>query len=110
MVFNNDEVSEDFSEICSTLSKSVSVSTFVTKKRENNENVNEVKQSAPARFKNWSFSGEVKKEKTVEKTPGKRSDSSPGQARSGPVTGRNGLTVHGRRDSWEGSCWSSLSR
>ncbi|KAL2524183.1 hypothetical protein Adt_09237 [Abeliophyllum distichum] len=109
MVFNNDDVSEEFSEICSTLSESVSVSTSVTEKRENNENVNEVRQSAPARFKNRSFSGEVKKEKTVEKTPGRRSDPSPGRARSGPVTGRNGPAVHGRRDSGEGSCRRSMS-
>ncbi|KAL2476082.1 Uncharacterized protein Adt_36818 [Abeliophyllum distichum] len=32
MVFNNDEVFEEFSEICSTLSKSVSISTSVTGK------------------------------------------------------------------------------
>ncbi|KAL2455635.1 uncharacterized protein Fot_57378 [Forsythia ovata] len=109
MVFNNEEISEEFSEIYSTLSKSVSVSTTVTEKRENNENVNEVRQSTPARFKNWSFSGEVEKEKTVEKTPVRRSDPSPGWARSRPVTERNGPTVHGRRDSGESSCWRSMS-
>ncbi|KAL2503161.1 uncharacterized protein Fot_37009 [Forsythia ovata] len=98
-----------FSEMCSTLSKSVSISTSVIEKRENCENVNEVKQSAPAKFKNWSFSSEVKKEKMVEKTSGRRSDPSPGQARSRPVTGRNGPTVHGRRDIEEGSCWRSMS-
>ncbi|KAL2516360.1 uncharacterized protein Fot_30331 [Forsythia ovata] len=108
IVFNNDEVSEEFSEICSTFSKSVS-STFCYRKERDNENVNEVRQSAPARFKNWSFSDEVKKEKTVEKTLGRRFDLSPGWARSGSVTGRNGPTVHGRRDSGEGSCWRSMS-
>ncbi|KAL2546775.1 uncharacterized protein Fot_16008 [Forsythia ovata] len=91
------------------LSENVSVSTSVTEKRENNENVNEVRQSASVRLKNRSFSGEVKKEKTVEKTLGRGSDPSPGRARSGPVIRRNGPTVHGRRDIEEGSCRRSMS-
>ncbi|KAL2546852.1 Uncharacterized protein Fot_16085 [Forsythia ovata] len=91
------------------LSENVSVSTSVTEKRENNENVNEVRQSASVRLKNRSFSGEVKKEKTVEKTPRSGSDPSPGRARSGHVIRKNGPIVHGRKDSEEGSCRRSMS-
>ncbi|KAL2459314.1 uncharacterized protein Fot_55003 [Forsythia ovata] len=109
MVFNNDEVSEEFYKIHPQRECKRFNFCYRKEKRENNENVNEVRQSAPVKFKNRSFSSEVKKEKIVEKTPGRRSDPSPGRARSGPVIRRNGPTVHGRRDSGEGSCRRSMS-
>lgn len=110
--FKNDEVSEEFSEICSTISESVSVSTSVTEKRENNENVNAFRQSAPPRFKNGSISGEITREKPMGKSPGRRSEPSPVRARSGPVTRRNSPSVPGRResrDSGQSSCRRSMS-
>lgn len=110
--FNKDEASEEFSEICSTISESVSVSTSVTEKRENNENVNAFRQSALPKLKNRSLSGEMTREKMMGKSPRRRSEPSPGRARSGPMTRRNGPTLPGwreSRDSGESSCRRSMS-
>ncbi|KAI3466662.1 hypothetical protein Pfo_023325 [Paulownia fortunei] len=100
MAFGNDELSEVSSEICSTLSENVSVSTTITEKRENNGDGNdefrETQWSPPVRFMNRSFSGDVKREKTVGKSPGRRSEPSP--SRNGP-----GSSYGRRKDSGESS-------
>ncbi|PIM98926.1 hypothetical protein CDL12_28584 [Handroanthus impetiginosus] len=100
--YSNDDLSEDVSEICSTLSESISVSTTVTEKRENNGEQNhelrEFRQRSPARVKKGSFSGEGKREKTVGRSPGRKSEPSPSRVRPGSGS------VHGRRrDSGESS-------
>lgn len=84
-----DDLSEEVSEICSTLgeSESVSVSTTLTEKRENiyNDESRELRQRSPARLKNRSFSGEVKREKTAGRSPGRRSEQpSPNRVRPAP--------------------------
>ncbi|KAI3456285.1 hypothetical protein Pfo_012948 [Paulownia fortunei] len=104
MAFGSDDLSEEVSEICSTLgeSESVSVSTTVTEKRENNcdrnDELRELRQRSPARYKNRSFSGEVKREKTVGRSPGRRSEPSPSRVRPGTGSGYGR-----RRDSGESS-------
>ncbi|KAG8385573.1 hypothetical protein BUALT_Bualt03G0059200 [Buddleja alternifolia] len=95
MAMGNDDVSE---EACSTLSESVSISTTLTEKTKEKENYDEIRHRSPARIKNRSFSSEVKRERTVGRSPGRRSEPSPGRAR--PVTGSG----YGRRkDSGESS-------
>lgn len=88
------------SEICSTQSESVSVSTALTEKMENkgdcNDEFRETQRRSPARFKNQPFSGEVKRENIVGRSPGRRSDPSPSRNRPGPCYGR-------RMDSGESS-------
>ncbi|KAL2495073.1 hypothetical protein Fot_38830 [Forsythia ovata] len=89
MVFNNDEISEE------GLSEAASVSTAFTEKRENNdsiEDVKEVRQKSPAKFKNRSFSGEVKQDRAVKKSPVRRPESSPVRVGSG----RESPAVYGK--------------
>ncbi|KAL7130066.1 hypothetical protein ABFS83_13G108700 [Erythranthe nasuta] len=95
-----DDLSEEVSEICSTLGESegVSVSTTMTEKRDNNDELRELRQRSPARLKNRSFSGEVKREKTVGRSPGRRSEPSPSRARPA-----NGPGYVRRKDSGESS-------
>ncbi|XP_057764538.1 pre-mRNA-splicing factor CWC22 [Salvia miltiorrhiza] len=93
--FMADDLSEA-SEICSTLSESVSASTSVTEKRDRNGErrieFRELRPRSPARLRNRSFSGEMHREKTVGRSPARRSEPSPGRAR--PVPASSG---YGRR-------------
>lgn len=84
----SDDLSEA-SEICSTLSESVSATTSVTEKRENNngERRADSRQRSPARLRNRPFSGELQREKTVGRSPGRKPEPSPGRARPGPGPG-----------------------
>ncbi|KAL6546625.1 hypothetical protein OROMI_022346 [Orobanche minor] len=108
---NSDDVSEDVvSEICSTLgeseSASVSVSTTVTEHREeknDGESVEQFRQMSPAKRKNSPFSGEVKRDRTVGRSPVRRSEPSPSRPRPRPVSGsgygrkRESGEISGRR-------------
>ncbi|KAL0353107.1 UNVERIFIED_CONTAM: hypothetical protein Sangu_0892000 [Sesamum angustifolium] len=100
MAFSNDDLSEEVSEICSTHSESVSISTTITEKRENDE-LRELRQRSPARYRNRSISGEVKKDKTVGRSPGRKSEPSPSRVRPGTGSGygrrRDGGESSGRR-------------
>ncbi|XP_047968878.1 uncharacterized protein LOC125212691 [Salvia hispanica] len=73
-----DDLSEA-SEICSSLSESVSASTSLTDRR---AELRELRQRSPARSRNRPFSGELHREKTVG-----RSEPSPGRARPVPASG-----------------------
>ncbi|GFP98268.1 hypothetical protein PHJA_001970700 [Phtheirospermum japonicum] len=100
--FGGDDVFEDVvSEICSTLgeSESVSVSTNVTEKREE-RNDEQLRRSSPVKRNNAAYSGEVKRDKAVGRSPGRRPEPSPGRARPGPVSGSGNVR---RRDSGESS-------
>ncbi|KAH6790577.1 hypothetical protein C2S51_005583 [Perilla frutescens var. frutescens] len=91
MAFAADDLSEA-SEICSTLSESVSAS---TNNGGTKDEFREARQRSPARLRNRPFSGEMHREKTVGRSPGRRNaDPSPGRVR--PVPGR-------RRESGESS-------
>ncbi|KAL3627747.1 hypothetical protein CASFOL_029110 [Castilleja foliolosa] len=95
--FVGDDISEDVnSEICSTLgdSESVSFSNNVTEKREEKHNEH-LRRSSPAKRKNTAFPGEMRRDKTVGRSPVRRSEPSPGRARPG--------SGNGRRDSGESS-------
>ncbi|KAL1560215.1 pre-mRNA-splicing factor CWC22-like [Salvia divinorum] len=85
-----DDLSEA-SEICSTLSESVSASTSVTDRRELNGDrraeLRELRQRSPARSRNRPFSGELHREKTVGRSPARRSEPSPGRVRPVPASG-----------------------
>ncbi|KAK4439925.1 hypothetical protein Salat_0327400 [Sesamum alatum] len=95
--FSHDDLSEEVSEICSTHSESVSISTTITEKRENDE-LRELRQRSPARYRNRSLSGEVKKDKTVGRSPGRKSEPSPSRVSPGIGSGYGR-----RRDSGESS-------
>ncbi|KAK6149895.1 hypothetical protein DH2020_017420 [Rehmannia glutinosa] len=103
--FGGDDPSEEVSEICSTLGDSetvsVSTTTVTTEKRENDVELREqLRQRSPARRKNTSFSGEVRRDKIVGRSPGRRSEPSPSRARPGQGPGSG----YGRRkDSGESS-------
>ncbi|KAL3643405.1 hypothetical protein CASFOL_014220 [Castilleja foliolosa] len=97
VMFAGDDVSEDLvSEICSTIgeSDSVSVSMNVTEKRVEKSD-EKIRRSSPSKLKNTAFSGDMKRDKTVGRSPGRRSEPSPGRARPAPVSG------NGRRDTGE---------
>ncbi|XP_042067403.1 pre-mRNA-splicing factor CWC22-like [Salvia splendens] len=81
--FSADDLSEA-SEICSSLSESVSASTSVTDRR---AELRELRQRSPARSRNRPFSGELPREKTVGRSPARRSEPSPGRARPVPASG-----------------------
>ncbi|XP_051128574.1 pre-mRNA-splicing factor cwc22-like [Andrographis paniculata] len=89
---NEEEVSEDVSEICSSLSESVSAST------EKRGNRGDELRRRPPPAKSRSLSGEIKREKTVGRSPGRRSESSPNRA----IPGR-GSGYARKRDSGESS-------
>lgn len=98
MVFNNDEISEE------GLIEGASFSTEFTEKRENIndsvEHVKEVRQKSTAKLKNRSFSGEVKQDRAVKKSPVRMPESSPVRVGSG----RESQAVYGRKkDSGERS-------
>lgn len=103
-----DDAASEVSEICSTLSESVSVSTSVTENREHNgdrkEELREARQRSPAKLRNRPFSGEMHRERTVGRSPGRRSEPSPGRVR--PVTGSG---YGRRRESGESSGRRSTS-
>lgn len=82
-----DDLSEA-SEICSTLSESISAATSVNEKRENSgDRRSELRQRSPAKPRNRAFSGEMQREKTVGRSPGRRSEPSPGRVRPAPAPG-----------------------
>lgn len=77
------DLSEEVSEICSTtLSDTISTTTTLTDKRYTTEDdVTEVRQMSPAKYRNGSFQGELRR--NVGSSPARRSDPSPGRVRSG---------------------------
>ncbi|GER36482.1 eukaryotic translation initiation factor 3subunit A [Striga asiatica] len=89
-------VFEDFgSEICSTVGECESVCTNPAENREEKgeDSREHPRRMSPARRRNTSSTGEGKREKSVGRSPGRRSDPSPGRSRTG----------NGRRDGGEGS-------
>lgn len=92
MVFNNDEISEE------GLIEGASFSTEFTEKRENIndsvEHVKEVRQKSMSKLKNRSFSGEVKQDRAVKKSPVRMPESSPVRVGSG----RESQAVYGRKN------------
>ncbi|CAK9167168.1 unnamed protein product [Ilex paraguariensis] len=95
MAFKSGEIS-DVSEICSTVSESVS--TLTTERRDDDDA--EVRQRSPAKFRYRSFSGDLKREKTVGKSPGRNSEQSPGRVKTVPGKERPGLATSGLRGSF----------
>ncbi|XP_041993289.1 uncharacterized protein LOC121743946 [Salvia splendens] len=71
--FTADDLSEA-SEICSSLSESVSASTSVTDRRAELRELRQLSRNRP-------FSGELHREKTVGRSPARRPEPSPGRAR-----------------------------
>ncbi|KAG6416577.1 hypothetical protein SASPL_124010 [Salvia splendens] len=92
--FTADDLSEA-SEICSSLSESVSATTSVTDRR---AELRELRQRSPARSRSRLFSGELHREKMVGRSPARRSEPSPGRARPVPASGYGR-----RRDTGESS-------
>lgn len=92
-----EEVSEEVSEICSTLSESVSTATF-NEKRDNDVS-GEVRQRmttdrSPAKYRNRQVSGDLRSERVVGKSPARVSEQPPGRVRS--INGRERRVVgHG---------------
>ncbi|KAL8460400.1 hypothetical protein ACS0TY_032075 [Phlomoides rotata] len=100
MAFGADDVS-DLSEICSTHSESVSAATSATEKREIKSELREFRQMSPSKLKNRSFSGEMNRDRTVGRSPGRRPEPSPNRVRpasgSGYVRKRENGESSGRR-------------
>lgn len=83
MIYNNPEdFSEDASEICSTHSESISAATYFTEKNDNDDDVLEIRQRSPAKLRNRSLSGEIRRERSTGGSPVKKSDASPNRLRS----------------------------
>ncbi|KAL3519677.1 hypothetical protein ACH5RR_017826 [Cinchona calisaya] len=100
MVFNPpEEVSEEASEI----SESVSTATFCTEKNEDGDY--EGSDHRQRSFRHRSLSGDSRRERVVGKSPSKRSEPSPGRARSGSCGDARGLGANNgqRRDCGESS-------
>ncbi|XP_051125799.1 uncharacterized protein LOC127247813 [Andrographis paniculata] len=81
------------SEICSDMSESSSVSTAVTEKRERYGEAREFRQ----RSKNREYSGEMKRDRIVGSSPGRRSEISSNGSGSGYGRKRDSGEISGRR-------------
>ncbi|KAI5657007.1 hypothetical protein M9H77_25800 [Catharanthus roseus] len=91
MIFNSEELSEDAaSEICSTHSESVSTATYFTEKNVDDD-VTEIRQRSPAKLRNRSLSGDVRRDRSAGRSPAKNSDPSPNRVRSGSGRENRGL-------------------
>lgn len=82
-----EEISEEISEVCS-LSESMMSTTTITDRRDDDDEIRQRVNASPAKMrKNRSFSGDLgsRRERTVGKSPTKRSEQSPGRKNIGSV-------------------------
>lgn len=100
MVLKPEEFSEEPSEICSTLSESVSTATCCTEKNDDDRTDNRLRS-----FRQRSLSGDCRWERVAGKSPSKRPEPSPGRVGSGSGRDARGLVANNgqRRDCGESS-------
>nr|XP_027108746.1 uncharacterized protein LOC113728549 [Coffea arabica] len=100
MVLKPEEFSEEASEICSTLSESVSTATYCTEKNDDDGTDNRLRF-----FRHRSLSGDCRRERVAGKSPSKRPEPSPGRVGSGSGRDARGRVANNgqRRDCGESS-------